>query len=78
MARSGGGQVLTRENTAELRRDLVAPQPKKVSSNNSPPYSSRDFARYATQMGFKHKLCSPEHPGANRVAERFMVVIVKM
>ena len=52
MARSGGGQVnLAGENTAELRRDLVVAQPKKVTSNSGPPYSSRDFARYATQGG---------------------------
>ena len=51
--------------------------PLTVTSENRPPYSSKDWERYARQVGFKHKPCSPEQPEANGVAERFMGVIVK-
>merc|ERR1719154_100084 len=52
-------------------------RPDTITTDNGPPYSSRDWSRYAKQVGFEHKPCSPEHPEANGIAERFMGVIVK-
>ena len=51
--------------------------PETVTTDNGPPYSSKDWEVYARQVGFQHKPCSPEHPEGNGVAERFMGVLVK-
>ena len=37
-----------------------------------------EWRKYAKQVGFSRKPCSPEHPEGNGVAERFMGVIVKL
>ena len=52
-------------------------RPDSITHDNGPPYDSRDWRKYAKQVGFIRKPCSPEHPEANGVAERFMGVIVK-
>ena len=52
--------------------------PETVTSDNGPPYQSRDWRKYAKIVGFQHKPCSPEHPEGNGVAERFMATIVKV
>ena len=48
---------------------------RSSTHDNSLPYDSRDWRKYAKQVGFIRKPGSPEHPGANAVAERFMGVI---
>ena len=45
--------------------------PKIVMSNNGPPFSSAEFARYATTLGFTHQFSTPYWPQANGEVERF-------
>ena len=52
--------------------------PETITSDNGPPYNSKEWKRYAKQQGFLHTPCSPEHPEGNGVAERFMATIVKV
>ena len=52
--------------------------PETITSDNGPPYNSREWKRYAKSQGFQHTPCSPEHPEGNGVAERFMATIVKV
>ena len=51
--------------------------PKKVESDNGPPFSSTDFKGFAEEMGFEHHRVTPEHPRANGEAESFMKVLNK-
>ena len=51
--------------------------PKKVESDNGPPFSSTDFKLFAEEMGFEHHRVTPEHPRANGEAESFMKVLNK-
>ena len=51
--------------------------PETVTSDNGPPYCSKDWRKFGKQMGFKPLPVSPEHPEANGIAERFMATIVK-
>ena len=51
--------------------------PKKVESDNGPPFSSTDFKGFAEEMGFEHHRATPEHPRANGEAESFMKVLSK-
>ena len=53
-------------------------KPDSITHDNGPPYDSREWRRYARQVGFDRKPCSPEHPEGNGIAERFMGVIVKL
>ena len=52
--------------------------PEVVRHDGGPPYNGREWRRYAKQVGFIRKPCSPEHPEGNGIAERFMAVIVKL
>ena len=45
--------------------------PKIVMSDNGPPFSSAEFARYATTLGFTHHFSTPYWPQANGEVERF-------
>jgi len=40
-------------------------------SDNGPPFSSAEFARYATTLGFTHQFSTPYWPQANGEVERF-------
>ena len=51
--------------------------PETVTSDNGPPYNSKDWKRYGKEMGFEPIFVSPEHPEGNGVAERFMATLVK-
>ena len=51
--------------------------PLSITHDNESPYQSQTWEKYAKEMGFERKPCTPEHPEANSIAERFMSVIVK-
>ena len=46
--------------------------PRKVKSDNGPPFKGHEFKRYAKEQGFKHKRIKPRHPRGNGDVERFM------
>lgn len=43
--------------------------PKRVVSDNGPPFSSLEFAQYLQRNGIKHTLIPPYHPSSNGAAE---------
>ncbi|XP_003729725.2 uncharacterized protein K02A2.6-like [Strongylocentrotus purpuratus] len=43
--------------------------PEIIVSDNGPPFSSRDFAEFAKEMGIKHNTISPHNSKANGKAE---------
>ena len=51
--------------------------PKRIDSDNGPPFNSKEFAKFAEIEGFKHHRVTPEHPRANGEAESFMKLINK-
>ena len=51
--------------------------PDQVTHDNGPPYNSQRWRDYAKEKGFKLNPCTPEHPRANGIVERFMGVLVK-
>ena len=51
--------------------------PDSITHDGGPPYQSHDWEGFAREQGFKSKLCSPEHPQANGLVERFMDVLRK-
>ena len=51
--------------------------PSSITHDNGPPYQSHAWRKYAKEMGFERRPCTPEHPEANGIAERFMSVIAK-
>ena len=51
--------------------------PESVTHDGGPPYNSEDWRNYAREQGFESRLCTPEHPEGNGIAERFMGVLVK-
>ena len=52
--------------------------PEKIVHDNGPPYDSTNWRAYARKSGFKTDPCTPEHPQANGMAEKFMASIVKL
>ena len=46
--------------------------PKKIESDNGPPYSSTYLKDCTEEMGFEHHRVTPEHPRANGEAESFL------
>ena len=51
--------------------------PKIVMSDNGPPFSSAEFARYASTLGFTHQFSTPYWPQANGEVERFIQCLGK-
>ncbi|XP_063372488.1 uncharacterized protein K02A2.6-like [Cydia amplana] len=43
--------------------------PKRIVSDNGPPFSSSEFATYLLRNGIKHTLIAPYHPASNGAAE---------
>ncbi|XP_045510461.1 uncharacterized protein K02A2.6-like [Colias croceus] len=43
--------------------------PKRLISDNGPPFSSSEFANYLQRNGIKHTLIAPYHPSSNGAAE---------
>ena len=51
--------------------------PKRVQSDNGPPFNSKEFETFAKEEGFDHHCVTPEHPRANGQVERFMQLLNK-
>jgi len=51
--------------------------PKRVQSDNGPPFNSKEFATFGKEEGFDHHRVTLEHPRANGQVERFMQVLNK-
>ena len=51
--------------------------PESITHDGGSPYNSGDWKDYAKEQGFESRLCTPEHPEGNGIAERFMAVLVK-
>ncbi|XP_028416022.1 uncharacterized protein K02A2.6-like [Dendronephthya gigantea] len=45
--------------------------PDVMKSDNGPPFSGHEFAKYAKEKGFQHRRITPLWPAANGEAERF-------
>ena len=53
-------------------------KPDIITHDNGLPHDSRGWRKYAKQVGFIKKPCSPKHTEGNGIAERFMGVVVKL
>lgn len=51
--------------------------PRRVYSDNGPPFNSKEFSDFAEEGGFKHHRVTPLHPRANGQVERFMQLLNK-
>ena len=51
--------------------------PRRVYSDNGPPFNSKEFSDFAEEEGFQHHRITPLHPRANGQVERFMQVLNK-
>ena len=52
--------------------------PESITTDNGPPYNSREWRRYGKEVGFRPIHTSAEHPKSNGIAERFMGVLSKV
>ena len=52
--------------------------PRKICTDNGPPFNSNDFQEFALEEGFVHHRVTPLHPQANGEAESFMRPLNKM
>ena len=52
--------------------------PTEVVSDNSPEYSSKEFARFAAEWDFKHTTSSPRYPQSNGLAEKFVQITKRL
>ena len=39
--------------------------PRRLETDNGPPFNSTEFRQFSEEMGFKHHRVTPEHPRAN-------------
>ena len=68
----------TKPTTEKMKRMFAHNgTPRRVDSDNGPPFNSKDFAEFARQEGFQHHRITPLHPRANGEAERFMQLLNK-
>ena len=51
--------------------------PRRIESDNGPPFNSEEFKEFAKQEGFHHRKVKPLHPRANGEVERFMQTLNK-
>ena len=51
--------------------------PRRLESDNGPPFNSKEFAEFAKREGFYHHHVTPEHARANGEAESFMKLLNK-
>ena len=52
--------------------------PEHIVHDGGPPYNSHRWREYAKETGFETDLCTPYHPQANGMAEKFMASLVKL
>ena len=51
--------------------------PKRIESDNAPPFNSKEFNEFAKQEGFQHHRVTALHPRVNGEIERFMQTLNK-
>ncbi|XP_033112464.1 uncharacterized protein K02A2.6-like [Anneissia japonica] len=51
--------------------------PRRVETENGPPFNPKQFEEFAMVEGFSHHLVTPEHARANGEAESFMKTLNK-
>ena len=51
--------------------------PRRIESDNGPPFNSKEFNEFAKQEEFQHHRVTALHPRANGEAERFMQTLNK-
>ena len=51
--------------------------PKKVQTDNGPPFNSKEFKEFAAEAGFQHKTITSRHPKAQGQVERFNKLVNK-
>ena len=51
--------------------------PRRIESDNGPPFNSEEFNEFAKQEGFQHHRVTALHPRANGEVERFMQTLNK-
>ena len=49
--------------------------PRRLESDNGPPFNSKEFAEFAKTGAFYHHRVTPEHAHANGEAESFMKLL---
>jgi hypothetical protein len=49
--------------------------PRIIYSDNGPPFQSKEFSLFCSEMGIKHHRVTPLHPRANGEAESFMKML---
>jgi len=52
--------------------------PSVLRSDNGPPFNSKDFVLFSTDLGFRHRKITPCWPRANGEVERFMRTVKKV
>lgn len=71
----------TSANVVIPRLDKVLSEygtPDTLRTDNGPPFNSRDFANFASDLGFRHRKITPYWPRANAEVERFMRTVKKV
>ena len=60
--------------------ELFAEQgnPRTLTTDNGPPFSSKDFKKFSESLGFRHRRITPAWPQANGEAERMMRTLNKV
>ena len=51
--------------------------PRRIESDNGPPFNSKELNEFAKQEGFQHHRVTALHPRANGEVERFMQTLNK-
>ena len=52
--------------------------PEKITADNGPPYPGHEMKDYASEMGFRMELLTPEDPQSNGFAEAFVRILCKL
>ena len=69
----------TTEMTISILRHLFSSYgfPEKMVSDNSPQFTSDQFADFLRQNGIRHTRSAPYHPATNGAAERMVQILKK-